>query len=584
MSLLCTAINQLVEKLLGNCSCIALPSPIRGPVRLFVHFCLVSAALVTFFNNLVMHWYRESQTLLLRCVSGLLLASLFLVPAVQADKLETLIMPGKVIAGHAKYEEDCNQCHKVFKKEDQSQLCLDCHKDVAKDVGSKRGFHGRLKTGATGCKTCHTEHKGRDADIIKFDPQTFNHQQTDFPLVQRHTAVACKDCHQPKKKYREAPAECYSCHKNQSPHGEGMGKLTKECASCHVEQGWKVIRFDHDKKTKYSLTGKHKTTGCVACHANERYAKTPTDCFSCHRLNDVHAGSNGKECKKCHATTSWKKLSFDHDKDTDFPLTGKHADITCRACHKDDAYKVKLELTCISCHKNDDVHKGKNGTKCQSCHDTKSWKNSRFDHDKETKFKLYGKHKKAACGSCHKGDPYKEKLAMDCYSCHKYDDAHRGQQGKQCQNCHNENGWREKVRFDHDLTRFPLIGLHAVTPCEECHLSASYKDTEKTCNACHAKKDVHKQKLGIECQQCHNPNGWKVWRFDHDKQSQFKIDGAHTKVHCDGCHRETVKVIPHTPRDCIACHRSDDIHNGQFGPRCSQCHSTKSFKDIHMKR
>ena len=515
--------------------------------------------------------------------SALLLATVGIAPVVHADTLETLIMPGKVIQGHAKYEDDCDQCHTVFRKDDQSGRCLDCHKEVNADVKAKKGFHGRLKTGPNaGCKTCHTDHKGRNADIIKFDPQTFNHDKTDYALRDRHTTVACTSCHKPKKKYREATSTCVSCHKKQSPHGQGLGKLSEKCESCHVEKGWKVIDYDHSK-TDYPLTGKHKTTLCVACHANERYAKTPKDCFSCHRLNDVHAGTNGKDCKKCHTTRDWKKMSFDHDKDTKFPLTGKHADISCRSCHKEDAFKVKLKLTCISCHKADDVHKGQNGVKCESCHNTRDWKKSKFNHDK-TKFKLRGKHKDAACGACHKGDPYKVKVSMACYDCHKYDDVHKGQQGKLCQNCHNDRGWREKVRFDHDVTHFPLIGLHAATPCEECHISGSYKDTDKECNSCHAKKDVHKQKLGVNCQLCHNPNGWKIWRFDHDKQSDFKIDGAHKKLHCDDCHRTAVKEVPHSVRDCLACHRTDDVHNGQFGPRCAQCHTTESFKDIHFNR
>jgi hypothetical protein len=504
--------------------------------------------------------------------------------AVLADTIETLIMPGKVIKGHAKYEDDCNNCHRLFSKEDQSQLCLDCHKDIAKDVKAKKGFHGLMKIDTkTGCKTCHTEHKGRDEDIVKLDPQTFNHELTDFPLRHRHQTVVCSKCHDPKKKFAAAPSDCFSCHEKASPHGDGLGKLAKKCDSCHNEKIWTAISFDHDK-TKYKLTGKHIKTQCAGCHSHDRYTKTPTDCFSCHRINDSHGGRNGKECNKCHTTASWKKLSFDHNEDTDFPLTGRHEGLACVSCHKKDPYKFEIESTCISCHKLDDVHKGSNGTKCEACHGTKTWKTVKFDHDKDTKFKLKGKHKKAACTTCHKKDPYKEKTSMECYSCHKNDDAHRGQQGKLCQNCHNEAGWREKVRFDHDLTAFPLIGLHATAACEACHLTTSYKGTTLECNACHAKDDTHKKRLGINCELCHNPNGWKVWRFDHDKQSIFKIDGEHKKLHCNACHREELKKIPHnTTRDCIACHRSDDIHNGQFGARCDRCHTTKSFKDIKLK-
>jgi hypothetical protein len=29
---------------------------------------------------------------------------------------------------------------------------------------------------------------------------------------------------------------------------------------------------------------------------------------------------------------------------------------------------------------------------------------------------------------------------------------------------------------------------------------------------------------------------------------------------------------------CIACHRNDDVHLGQFGAQCQRCHSTATFK------
>ena len=63
----------------------------------------------------------------------------------------------------------------------------------------------------------------------------------------------------------------------------------------------------------------------------------------------------------------------------------------------------------------------------------------------------------------------RDKLSTTCVSCHKKDDPHRGQLGPNCETCHNERGWRQKVAFDHDLTRFPLIGHHGLVPCEESH-------------------------------------------------------------------------------------------------------------------
>jgi protein-arginine kinase activator protein McsA len=73
----------------------------------------------------------------------LALASLLFALPLQAHA-NKLLMPGDVIKGHAKDEENCDKCHKKFDKLAQSRLCADCHKDVGKDIAEKKGFHGRL--------------------------------------------------------------------------------------------------------------------------------------------------------------------------------------------------------------------------------------------------------------------------------------------------------------------------------------------------------------------------------------------------------------------------------------------------------
>ena len=40
----------------------------------------------------------------------------------RADTLESVMMPGKVIQGHLKWEDSCQKCHKRFDKEGQNQL------------------------------------------------------------------------------------------------------------------------------------------------------------------------------------------------------------------------------------------------------------------------------------------------------------------------------------------------------------------------------------------------------------------------------------------------------------------------------
>lgn len=514
-------------------------------------------------------------SIVLRCYVILLIAN-----NAYAVSLESFLSPGPNIEGHKKYEDDCSNCHEKFSKKGQTPLCLDCHKKVNADIKNNTGFHGRNKVILKSeCSTCHTEHKGRDANIAQFDTTTFNHTVTDFPLAGAHLKLACASCHKPKEKYRDAPTKCITCHESDSPH---QGRLGDQCEDCHNEKRWSEIRYDHDK-TNFPLRNAHKKIECNNCHPNDRYKNLPQDCYACHALNDAHDGEFGQKCDTCHGTKGWKVAAFNHDKETDFPLKGEHKELDCRSCHLSDPKKVKLKTDCYACHKKQDEHKAFFGPKCNDCHTEYGWSKSIFDHNKDTNYTLRGKHVDARCTGCHKSNPYKENLSKQCNLCHLADDVHNGKQGKQCEKCHNEQGWSGKVRFEHDITRFPLLGLHATLPCEECHLDTNYSNTSSTCYACHKLDDTHKQTLGKKCEQCHNPNGWQFWTFDHDKDTDYKLAGAHKNLICSACHRtptDKIKLVS----TCVACHRVDDVHRGQFGFRCENCHGLESFSDLEIRR
>lgn len=512
---------------------------------------------------------------------------------IHAESLESLLMPGPVIKAHEEYEHSCDQCHDTSDRSRQSQLCVQCHahENILNDLSSKTGFHGRLaEKSASNCKHCHTEHEGRDKDIVLLNAATFDHKNTDFSLKGAHLKTACNACHEAGRKYSEAAGECYSCHKKSDVHD---GKQGKECDDCHTASSWKKTTFDHSK-TDFPLLDSHKETSCIACHIKQTYKDTPKTCIGCHQINDVHGGDFGKQCDVCHNAKKWNQIIFDHNKKTDFSLYGKHKQASCKSCHQPDdlkadsasatSLKSQLSTKCYDCHKNDDTHKSRYGKKCADCHSSSSWQKQKFNHDKKTDFPLLGKHKKTECDRCHKGNLYNDEVLSDCYGCHKNDDVHRGKQGKECDSCHNEKGWHSDLAFDHDLAQFPLIGMHAVTQCEECHLSTDYHATESDCNSCHAADDVHKTKLGTDCETCHNPNSWMTWIFDHNDASDFKIDGAHDELGCYDCHKTASTGKLKATKDCISCHRSEDVHNRQFGRQCGDCHSTKNFKDIKIKQ
>ena len=299
-------------------------------------------------------------------------------------------MPGEVISAHADFEAECEQCHLSFDKKGQNQLCLSCHdhENISKDIAKGTGFHGRLTNVKNiECNTCHTDHRGRNADVVGLITATFDHAKTDFPLKGRHASQDCKACHIDDKEYHQAPSQCFDCHKKADPH---KGRLGKKCSTCHDEKSWSPKEFNHDKETDYKLLGKHKKISCNACHVNQKYEKTPKDCYACHYVNDIHNGAQGKKCGACHAEKDWADVAFDHEKETKFPLKWNHSELSCVSCHVGGSFEKELKTDCYSCHKQDDQHKGQYGNKCSSCHTEKSWDSVKFRHDRDTDYSLIG--------------------------------------------------------------------------------------------------------------------------------------------------------------------------------------------------
>ena len=504
-------------------------------------------------------------------------AMVVVAPVASAATIERLVMPGPVIAGHADLENECSNCHKAFVAGEQTALCLDCHEEIAADVKSKQGFHGWFakQTPDLVCKTCHTEHKGRDADIVGLNPNAFDHGHTDFPLRGSHVGVDCAACHESDKAFRDAPSACVACHGKEQPHMERLGD---DCAGCHSEERqWPDVVFDHST-TDFPLRGAHTDVTCAACHVDEVWDGLPQTCVSCHSRDDVHRGTRGTDCGKCHTNTDWSGAKFDHKAETGFALLGRHADLACSACHLDGMKLKKPPKDCVGCHSADDAHRGRFGTDCGACHGVTTWKNE-YDHLAETGYALLGAHETLACESCHKGaltDP----LPKTCVGCHEDDDPHNGSYTV-CDSCHTVTSWHE-VTFDHGFTNFPLIGIHTSAACEACHTDLNFTDVSHVCGDCHADRDFHKGAFGSDCGMCHNPNGWDRWQFDHDTQTTYPLTGAHKGLECAGCHKTIMVEQITLSRACIACHADDDVHNGQFGSDCDRCHTTESFRNTKL--
>ena len=494
--------------------------------------------------------------------------------------------PGPLARAHHALEglDNCSKCHDE-QKGLSAHLCLDCHTELSGRVARGAGFHGKLPAARKlQCQGCHPDHRGVDLAMVDWEAgrDKFDHQRTGWPLKGGHAKARCDDCHQrrlivdgairqllekqPKRTtLLGAATRCDGCH-----FDEHRGQLARECQKCHDEATWKPPpKFDH-QATSYPLLGKHKPVPCAKCH---------------------------------------------------LPLTDEHFDASAFPRPRSATFMEMKPIehkSCESCH--EDPHKGSLGPACASCHSETGWKviktapgrDTSF-HDK-TRYPLRGGHIGVACQSCHgpfPGQPARFKgLAFGaCTDCHA--DAHLGQLQPQppaksvaCEGCHTVNAFIPP-RYEleqHQVTKFPLEGAHAVVACRDCHpadegLSARIppavlrtlharkrperfslvvmrpKKTPRACAGCHA--DVHRGQFverGVKdnCYQCHGTTSFADLTFDHDRDSRFPLTGKHATTACGSCHKPErlgagpAVAIRYKPLDlaCASCHA--DTHQGQF--------------------
>ncbi len=515
---------------------------------------------------------------------------------------QMLLTPGDLVKGHADIETKCESCHVHFEKANQTPLCLDCHEKINEDLVGKSSFHGQLpQKSIEDCKNCHTDHKGRDFDITGLDKDNFDHFMTDFTLEGRHSNLECSSCHtalkessRPRVKglkqlpvdegFRFKKFECDSCHVDFHE-----GALGTECDSCHSPKSWTSSDFDHEK-TDFPLNGKHKNLQCNSCHIDGRLEKVDTQCQSCHLAKEPHLGVFGVECADCHSTEKWKPKSYNHHEETGYRLKDSHfrhngSALACIACHSE---KLKPSTQCIGCHRDDDVHQGANGDTCQNCHNQKEWDKTDFVHDlATTRFALTGEHKKVDCESCHVPGELRDTsnnkslaLVRGCIDCHQTIDPHFSKLGKDCGSCHQTEGWQESIRFNHDFSDFPLTGSHQLLVCDSCHISSEFSEQSQKCVSCHKDDDLHDETLGDDCDSCHDTSVWSHWTFDHQRQTNFALEGSHQNLECNLCHNQQNRDPLKPETKCISCHRDDDAHNGGFGVECQECHSQLNFEEL----
>jgi hypothetical protein len=431
-------------------------------------------------------------------------------------------MNGALLGGvhsHADIAGDCKACHAApWGASTMDDRCMACHSDIEGQMGDVLTEHGRMYRidPSAQCRDCHQEHNGPNSLLTVLDGWKYPHELSGYML----------NAHQLKAK--------------NDPF---------LCADCHAAD---VTVFD--------------VNICSVCHFQLDSTFMPK-----------HIVAYGKACIDCHDGIDRFGSHFTHDQFA-FPLTGKHAAVTCERCHASAHSLADFKETaqdCASCHLSDDPHAGELGTDCASCHTPETWNTVHFDHDRSI-FKLLTGHVKVACKSCHVGNIFKG-TPMDCASCHKADDPHQGTLGVDCATCHSATTWKD-VKFDHSTAEFKLLGRHAVAACADCHKDALFKSTPMDCASCH--KDVHSGQMGNNCAECHNPSDWKDVHFEHGAITGFPLTGGHSGVACTTCHVNG--QYKDTSANCYSCHAAKDPHGGQFGTDCGRCHVPTTWKDVRF--
>lgn len=252
---------------------------------------------------------------------------------------------------------DCRMCHTqaYMTAPLRHDACAACHRDY-----HEGDF---LHLAQNDCKTCHST-DGFTESSFDFE----RHNKTAFPLNGAHLATPCIACHRENKdrwRFKDIGNQCVDCHQNIH-----VGYISEkylpnnDCRSCHDNQAWSSIHFDHSQ-THFKLEGQHDKTSCVSCHlkvkddfSTQQFIGLNQQCTTCH--DNIHGNQfedNGiTDCKKCHGFEAWDRSQFNHD-NARFRLEGAHLKAQCHQCHPTETtngvskviYKTG-KIECTDCH------------------------------------------------------------------------------------------------------------------------------------------------------------------------------------------------------------------------------------------
>ncbi|MBN2524921.1 MAG: hypothetical protein JXR76_00920 [Deltaproteobacteria bacterium] len=206
------------------------------------------------------------------------------------------------LKGHHR-QVPCDQCHKKDISTPLPLNCVGCHEDV------HRGSLG------ANCAECHNEEGFRNTSPAVLA----RHNRTRFPLVGRHAALPCTECHRDAngREFQKVPTQCVACHAKDIPApgqtSVDHSAIHMACDRCHTPVSWKTAAFEgHDRCFPIGTFSKHGSVSCTKCHQGappSSLSDCSTGTFSCRQCHGCqtarHRGVPGyacedRRCYECH--------------------------------------------------------------------------------------------------------------------------------------------------------------------------------------------------------------------------------------------------------------------------------------------
>ncbi len=199
---------------------------------------------------------------------------------------------------------NCSDCHSTGYANTPTD-CFSCHEDDFNSVNDPDHLAANFDHD---CMVCHS--------TAAWTPSSFDHNQTDFPLVGAHVSVNCAECHS--TGYTNTPTDCFPCHEsaydNTTDPNHAAAQFPSTCEDCHSMSAWQPANWDHDGQYFPIYSGKHQNewNTCADCHVNAN-DYTHFECITCHEhsnqadLNDKHKevtdyAYESNACYNCHPT------------------------------------------------------------------------------------------------------------------------------------------------------------------------------------------------------------------------------------------------------------------------------------------